>query len=297
MKRHLSLCISLVVLVLLACSSGPSPNPDPPIPDPDPPTPTPPTVPAAPSQLKYTSLSSTEVELQWKDNSNNETGFRVLRDSKVVTTTDRNNFTDQTVKAATKYLYQVAAFNDQGESRSNTLTVTTHANVADLAQPTNVAVDRDFHRLILTWKDNSSKETNYVVKRSDGAEEKLDPDTEKYVDENLPLNTTYSYEIYAENASGKSAVARIEGTTRGSFKVRWNRAMDRKEADGQLVANGWAKTYELTVTPQPGGAPFVAYTGSDTSFVVEIDKPFCASVRAIDLKGNVSPESEKACSD
>ena len=33
--------------------------------------------PAAPSNLRATALSSTEVDLEWNDNSNNETGFRV----------------------------------------------------------------------------------------------------------------------------------------------------------------------------------------------------------------------------
>jgi hypothetical protein len=73
----------------LADGSGTAPGPTPPPPSPPPPTPPPPTppppvppppppgVPAAPSGLTAQQLPGNIVKLVWKDNSSNETGFRI----------------------------------------------------------------------------------------------------------------------------------------------------------------------------------------------------------------------------
>ncbi len=286
MRGHLLFRFLLVAVVMTSCWPRPDPNPDPPV-DPKP---------AAPSHLKYTSMSVSEVELEWKDNSDNEEGFRVLRGGQLLTTTQRNSYTDGTVQPGTTYRYQIEAFNAYGKSISNQLTLTTPANASAPKAPSNIAAKSDFHQVTLTWKDNANNETKYVVKRADLDEIKLDQNTTKYVDQNLEHNKTYSYQVYAVNAAGKSGIASIDATTRGSFVVRWNRAKDRKEVDGQLVENGWAESYELTVAPQDGSSPFMAYSGADTVFTVVIDKPFCASVVAIDGKENKSAASKKACS-
>ena len=80
--------------------------------------------PGAPSSLQLTVQSGTSIALQWADNSNNESGFVVQRQTagstswNLVTTTPANvtSFTDATLQAGTQYAYSVMALNDAGYS-------------------------------------------------------------------------------------------------------------------------------------------------------------------------------------
>jgi len=98
------------------------------------PTATPAPTPVAPSNLVATVVSSTEVDLSWRDNSNNETAFHVFRKIPGITSFRKiatlganvTSYVDTTVVAATSYAYKVRAHNAAGNSKfSNTVTVTT----------------------------------------------------------------------------------------------------------------------------------------------------------------------------
>ncbi len=100
------------------------------------------TVPAAPSGLTATAASSSQVNLQWADNSSNETGFKVERStdgttfSQVATVAaNATTYADNSLTGGTAYTYRVLAYNGAGNSSpSNTASVTTPAAVtADLA--------------------------------------------------------------------------------------------------------------------------------------------------------------------
>jgi len=91
--------------------------------------------PAAPSNLRTTSVTRTSVGLSWRDNSNNEDGFRIQRATNASFTSGLRSFTvganvtaftDTTVAPNTRYYYRVQAFNMFGDSRfSNTANVRT----------------------------------------------------------------------------------------------------------------------------------------------------------------------------
>ncbi len=70
--------------------------------------------PNAPSQLVLKALSSSSVKISWRDNSNNETGFKIFRDDRLITVTPPNqtHFTDTGLKPATTYRYTVRATDD-----------------------------------------------------------------------------------------------------------------------------------------------------------------------------------------
>lgn len=90
----------------------------------EPPDPTVP--PAAPSELKLTPINSTRINLNWKDNSNNETGFVVQM--KIEPDGEFNDVSESPFPPnttfypsnglieSTQYTYQVQAFNDAGYS-------------------------------------------------------------------------------------------------------------------------------------------------------------------------------------
>ena len=95
------------------------------------------TAPAAPSTLTATAASSTQINLSWTDNSNNEDGFRIERCQDAgctsfveIATVAANveSYSNTGLTAATTYQYRVRAYNSGGNSAySNTATATTNA--------------------------------------------------------------------------------------------------------------------------------------------------------------------------
>jgi Domain of unknown function (DUF1929)/Fibronectin type III domain/Kelch motif len=98
------------------------------------PTPTPLQPPAAPSNLTATAVSSSQIDLSWTDNSNNETGFKVYRSKnrrrfRHLATLGANvtTFANTGLRASTTYHYRVRAQNQGGNSAySNTASATTN---------------------------------------------------------------------------------------------------------------------------------------------------------------------------
>jgi uncharacterized delta-60 repeat protein len=88
-----------------------------------------PAIPNAPSGLTAR-VTAGLVDLTWRDNSDNEAGFKVIRSlngtvdrTVTLSQSDTKRFTDTTVKPNTTYSYQVLAFNNTGESaKSNAAT-------------------------------------------------------------------------------------------------------------------------------------------------------------------------------
>jgi hypothetical protein len=92
------------------------------------------TPPTAPSNLSATATSSTQVNLSWSDNANNETGFQVERSVNGVsnwsvistTTANTSRHLDLNLTALTTYFYRVRATNADGYSEyTSVVTVTT----------------------------------------------------------------------------------------------------------------------------------------------------------------------------
>jgi len=80
-------------------------------------------VPVTPTELKATVISKDQVDLTWKDNSTNETGYKIERKTDSgnfteigSTATDISTFSDKTVSLNTNYTYRVYSFNKIGKS-------------------------------------------------------------------------------------------------------------------------------------------------------------------------------------
>jgi hypothetical protein len=96
--------------------------------------PTIPIAPPAPTELRVTAVTASQVDLAWTDNSNNEQGFKIERSFDGQTFTEIaavepnvTTYSDNTVAAATLYFYRVFAFNNFGNS--------TPTNVVDATTP------------------------------------------------------------------------------------------------------------------------------------------------------------------
>ena len=130
-------------------------------------------IPAAPSGLTITSITSSTVVLTWTDNANNETGFKIQRKqgatgtytqiatpgANVTTYTD----SDSALLDGTQYYYKVCATNSAGDSSySNEVN-----GITILRSPTSLtATAVSSSRIDLTWTDNSLTESGYRIEQS-----------------------------------------------------------------------------------------------------------------------------------
>ena len=194
-------------------------------------------VPAPASNLLATnsvlSTSRPTVTLTWRDNSNNEGGFMIQRSSTTsftgatVFTVGPNitTFIDSTiaVNAPAPYSYRVYAFNGFGNATqaSNVASLTSVGRLP--AAPTNLAItNRSRTSISLSWTDNSSNETKFVLQwgvTNSGTGVTtwtlvtLPVNTTTFIHNGLTNNTRYSYRVKAANLSGSSAWTPILSTT------------------------------------------------------------------------------------
>ncbi|MEN9524569.1 MAG: hypothetical protein RL536_638, partial [Candidatus Parcubacteria bacterium] len=85
------------------------------------------TIPATPTIIFAKGVSSSEVDIGWRDNSNNEDGFIIERSldqslwSEISrTASGQNTFADKNVSPGTDYYYRIRSFNTAGNSVSST---------------------------------------------------------------------------------------------------------------------------------------------------------------------------------
>jgi hypothetical protein len=187
-----------------------------------------PVPPAAPANLVATTVSSSQINLTWTDNANNENGFRVEQ------STDGTNFTQIAtlgtnavsfsvtgLSASTTYFYRVASFNAAGNSAySNTANATTSAPPAPVpAAPsglTATAVSRS--QINLSWTDNSGNESGFRIERCKNPNctnfvqiAQVGANVTAFADTTVNRNTAYNYRVRAFNAAGNSAYTNTAG--------------------------------------------------------------------------------------
>ncbi len=94
-------------------------------------------IPAAPSEVTATSLSASQIKLTWKDNSDSEAGFRIMRKPSngyhftplAEVGKDITSFTDGSLVAGMTYYYKIVSYNATGSSESSQAEVKTNIKV------------------------------------------------------------------------------------------------------------------------------------------------------------------------
>jgi hypothetical protein len=83
--------------------------------------------PSAPSNVTAEAVSPSQVRLRWLDNSNNEQGFTLYRDNKVIANLPANTsvYEDADLKPAATYYYMIKAYNETGESGTSSCSIRT----------------------------------------------------------------------------------------------------------------------------------------------------------------------------
>jgi C1A family cysteine protease len=171
---------------------------------------------AAPGNLMATAVSSSQIDLSWEDNSNNETGFMIERCaatcSYISLGSNVTSYSDTGLTENTTYTYRVKASNSGGDSAySNSATATT-LTASIPSAPSNLTVAAVSRTQInLSWADNSGDETGFKIERCQGQGctnfaqiAIVGPNVTTYKNTRLRRATTYTYRVCSYNANGNS---------------------------------------------------------------------------------------------
>jgi len=189
--------------------------------------------PIAPSNLQATVFSSSQINLAWADNSNNEDGFKIERKTGSEVTYAQigtagvgvTSYQDTGLTCETIYYYRVRAYNSAGDSvYSNLASASTQACSGNTpntpAAPSNLqATAVSTSQINLTWIDNSDNEDGFKIEQKTGAGgtytliKTASANTTSYSDTSLSSSTTYYYRIYAYNTTGNSGYSNDANTT------------------------------------------------------------------------------------
>jgi hypothetical protein len=188
--------------------------------------------PAPPTNLMATAASSSQINLAWADNSDNETGFKIERcqgagcsNFSQIATVGANvtNYSDKGLLASTAYNYRVSAYNAGGDSAySNTASVMTLAAPAlPPTAPSNLTAKAvSSSQINLTWIDKANNENGFEIQRCTGSRctnfatlTTVAPNVTSYSNTGLSRRTTYRYRVRAYNTSGDSAYSNIANAT------------------------------------------------------------------------------------
>ncbi len=178
-------------------------------------------LPNAPTGLNANAASQTQINLNWTDNSGDETGFKIFRNGVELLPSPKvgpnvTAFSDTGLTCGTTYSYQVKATNAGGDSSASAASGTTQAcgggtpagGLPDT--PSGLTAQPVSHEAIyLTWTDNSDNETGFIIERwSMGADwvtvGVAGANAASYTDSPLSYSWEYHYRIRAYNAGGNS---------------------------------------------------------------------------------------------
>jgi titin len=172
--------------------------------------------PSPPDALIATSMSSTQIDLEWTDVAT-ETGYSIERslDGETewipITTTDQDVkiYSDTGLSPGTNYYYRVFATNAGGDSPTSSVASATTATDPPSPPDTLTASSVSADQVDLSWNDVAT-ETGYRIERSLDGENEWTPigttpqDVITYRDIGLSPGTSYYYRVIATNRGGDS---------------------------------------------------------------------------------------------
>jgi uncharacterized protein (TIGR02145 family) len=193
-------------------------------------------VPLPPSELKATLVSGEQVDLSWKDNSTNETGYKIERKTDSgnfteigSTATDVTTFSDKTLSLNTNYTYRIYSINQVGKSISYsnevtiktfnvpTLTTTAITEILPSGAKSGGTVSSDGGSGItargVVWGTSTNPTIASSTKTSDGTGVGAFQSTIT----GLAANTKYYVRAYATNGAGTTYGNELSFTTTSSF--------------------------------------------------------------------------------
>lgn len=175
--------------------------------------------PDAPSGLTASESGTNQINLSWTDNSDNESEFRIERDSgggfTQIDTVDANStsYSDTGLSSNTTYTYRVRACNTNGCSNYSNQDSATTAHNPPSAPSNLTATAISSSRIDLSWTDNSSNEDEFRIYRAGTQIDTVGANTTTYSDTGLSSDTSYCYEVQACNTGGCSSFSNQDCAT------------------------------------------------------------------------------------
>lgn len=177
-------------------------------------------LPDAPSDLVASPVSSSQIQLQWTDNSDNEEEFRIQRglisqiQEHIASVPSNVTFYQDTgLDCETTYQYSVRGYNAFGGGEaSNTVSATTLTCPGSLPSAPSDLISTfiSSSQTILAWADNSANEDGFIVERKTGADGTYtqigatDANESTYEDNSVECEILYYYRVSAYNGAGSS---------------------------------------------------------------------------------------------
>lgn len=171
----------------------------------------------APTGLKYTVLSKSRIQLEWKDNSNSEDSYRVERktgmsgewETVAVLPANATKYTDTGLNSNEYYFYRIMAIDDSLNSASLSSEILVSSGVP--APPEDLeAMALSPSQVKLRWKDTANNEEGFIIQRKQGPYgfyseiARTSPDTVTFTDNYLMAGVEYYYRVRAYNKAGNS---------------------------------------------------------------------------------------------
>jgi hypothetical protein len=186
------------------------------------------------------------IRISWADNSISETSFLLQRTVNGTTWVDigtldsplnapnlhgQRSLTDPTSNASTPYRYRVLAQNTVGyggafpsvTAKSTSSTLGVNAPQAPTLLTAALQTVSGAPRVSLTWRDNATNETGFLVERSTdngvtftqiaAPPARSSTGNVTFVDTAVTLGSTYQYRVAAVNAAGASGPTNVVTTT------------------------------------------------------------------------------------
>ena len=203
-----SALLAVLAAVSVSCGDPPSSPPDD-------------TTLAAPTESAALELASGDIRVTWRDNSDNEVRFELLRSSAGPSGTyaalasvgaNASSYDDAQVDGVSDYCYQVRAVGASGTSPSPYTSPVCHQSVPP-AQPTDLTAAPAPAQVNLSWSDDSDTEAGFEVWRSATGPQgtfvlvgTVDADATSFGDTGLADATEYCYRVRAIGAKGQPSV-------------------------------------------------------------------------------------------
>ena len=186
---------------------------------------------SAPTNLVAQTISQTEIDLSWIDNSSSESGFKIERRTGSGSWSDvaevsanTTTYSDSGLAMETSYTFRVSSVGfDTASSPSNEASATTAGNSAPPAPTSLVAQAVSQTQINLSWIDNSSNETGFKIERrvSSGSWSDLievSANSTNFSDTGLSSETNYTYRVTAlgggiDSSPSNEANATTEGVS------------------------------------------------------------------------------------
>lgn len=181
--------------------------------------------PNTPQGLSATPVSNKQINLNWTDNSGNETGFEVERSTDgtafiKIADVAANEITYQSpgLNTLTKYWYRIRAKNAIGNSDYSNIADATTFDIPPISPSNLTATTASSSQINLTWKDNSSNESVFDIERStDGVSfskvGEAAANSNAFQDTGLAPATKYWYRVRSRNSQGASDPTNVAPAT------------------------------------------------------------------------------------